>query len=87
LTIGLAGLIKPGIGNELRANYSNQRVGLRFTMDDFGGAVPLPDSLLFPSGLSSTNGILELLPLGAGELVKGKLGIDEQEVVPPLVET
>jgi hypothetical protein len=81
LTVGLTQTIRPGISNEVRANYSNQRVGLRFDLDDFGGAVPLPDSLVFPPGFSSKNGILELLPLGAGELVDGELGIDEQRQV------
>jgi hypothetical protein len=81
LTVGLTQTIKPGISNEVRGNYSNHRVGLRFSLDDFGGAVPPPDSLLFPPGFSSTNGIFEFLPLGAGELVKGKLGIDEQRQI------
>src|SRR5215813_3018200 len=40
LTLGLTQQIKPGIGNEIRANYSNDRVKTKFLMDDFGGAVP-----------------------------------------------
>jgi hypothetical protein len=81
VTIGVTQLIKPEISNEVRANYSNHRVAVKFALDNFGGAVPLPDSLLFPPGFSSTNSILEFLPLGAGELVNGKLGTDEQRQV------
>jgi len=81
LTVGLTELITPGISNEVRANYSNDRVSSNFALDNFGGAVPLPDSLLFPPGVSSTNGFFELIILGAGNLTKGKFGIDEQRQV------
>jgi hypothetical protein len=37
-------VVNARISNELRANYSNDRVGGKFKMDDFGGAAPLPDS-------------------------------------------
>src|SRR5262249_44080419 len=47
-TLGLTQIITPRIGNELRANYSNHRVGTAFALDSFGGAAPLPDSLMFP---------------------------------------
>ena len=56
-TLGLTELIKPEISNEVRANYSNDRVGTRYALDNFGGAVPLPDSLMFPSGYSSANAV------------------------------
>src|SRR5262249_21207245 len=52
-TIGATALITPGISDEVRANYSNQEVSSRFHLDNFGGAAPLPDSLLFPPGNSS----------------------------------
>ena len=81
LTIGLTELAKPGISNEIRANYSNQRVGTDYELDDFGGAVPLPDSLLFPSGFSSTNGSFALFIPGAGEYTEGKSATDEQRQV------
>src|SRR5262249_13774015 len=41
VTAGLTRVIRSGISNELRANYSNHRVGSTFAIDDFGGAVPL----------------------------------------------
>lgn len=80
-TVGLTQLIKPGISNEVRLNYSNHRVSINFIMDNFGGAVPLPDSLFFPSGFSSANSNFILVIRGAGQYVQGKQGTDEQRQV------
>ena len=66
LTAGLTELITPDISQEVRVNYSNQRVGSEYNLDDFGGAVPIPDSLLFPFGYSSTNSAFQLGIVGAG---------------------
>ncbi len=81
LTLGLTEIINPRISNEVRANYSNDRVGSSYGLDNFGGAVPPPDSLLFPSGFSSSNGVFNLFIPGAGEIAKGKYAIDEQRQV------
>jgi outer membrane receptor protein involved in Fe transport len=81
LTVGLTEMINQRISNEVRANYSNDRVSSKFALDNFGGAVPLPDSLLFPPGVSSTNGFFEFIILNTGELAQGKFGIDEQRQV------
>jgi len=81
VTLGLTEPITPRISNELRTNYSNQRVDTRYDLDDFGGAVTAPDSILFPSGFSSTNGLFQLLILSTGELAKGKLATDEQRQI------
>ncbi len=80
-TLGSTQLIRPDMSNEFRANYSNQRVGTKYSLDDFGGAVPLPDSVLFSSGYSSTNALFEFVILGAGEYAQGKYGTDEQRQV------
>jgi hypothetical protein len=81
LTLGFAELIKPGISNEVRANYSNDRIGTRFALDSFGGAMPLPDSVLFPSRFSSTNGLFSLFIVGAGQYNQGKSATDEQRQI------
>jgi len=81
LTIGLTELIVPGISNELRANYSNQRVSTKFTMDHFGGAIPLVDSALFPDGFSSSSSNFELFISGAGAFEQGKEATDEQRQI------
>lgn len=80
-TVGLNQLVIPRISNEIRVNYSNQRLGTKFFLDNFHGAVPLPDSLLFPSGLSSEDGLfLQFIP-GIGEYAQGKSATDEQRQV------
>ena len=81
LTAGLTQWIKPGISNEVRANYSNHRIGSTLTLDNFGGAVPVPDSLLFPSGFSSANSVFLFVITGAGQFVQGKQVINEQRQV------
>lgn len=80
-TLGLNQLIGTLINNEARANYSNQRVGTAYTMDNFGGAVPVSHSLMFPSGFSTANSNLEIDILGAGEFEDGKSGTDEQRQI------
>src|SRR5271155_903014 len=81
LTVGLTEIINPRISNEVRANYSNDRVSSSYGLDNFGGAVAPPDSLLFPPGFSSTNGVFNLYIAGAGEIAKGKYATDEQRQV------
>ena len=80
-TVGLTHLITPEISNEVRANYSNHRIGIRFVMDDFGGAAPLSDSMLFPSGVTSDNGTFLFIILGVGQYVQGVQGTNEQRQV------
>jgi hypothetical protein len=77
-TTGFTQLINPMISNEVRANYSNHRVGTRFFLDDFGGAVPLADSMLFPDGVSSTNGFFSMFIVGIGLYNQGNSGTGEQ---------
>ncbi|HWO39136.1 MAG TPA: carboxypeptidase regulatory-like domain-containing protein, partial [Candidatus Acidoferrum sp.] len=77
-TIGLTEAIKQDIGNDLRVNYSNNRVGIRYALDHFGGAVPLPGSVLFPPGFSSANSSFTFTIVGAGQFADGNFGIDEQ---------
>src|SRR5262249_35539545 len=81
LTIGATDFIRPGMSNEVRANYSNQRVRTTTALDNFGGAMPLPGQLVFPSVFSATNGLFQTVILGSGELAFGKLGTDEQRQI------
>ena len=80
-TVGLTHLITPAIVNEARANYSNQRVGTKTVLDNFGGAIPLPDSVLFPPGYASPNGLFQFAISGLGEYTQGNRGTDEQRQV------
>jgi hypothetical protein len=80
-TVGVTASITPGISNETRANYSNQRIGTAFALDSFGGAVPLPDSALYPAGLSAAEAAFTFNIPGAAELANGKQAIEEQRQV------
>jgi hypothetical protein len=77
-TVGATEIINQAISNDVRANYSNNRVGIRYALDDFGGAVPIPDSVLFPAGFSSVNSSLTFTIVGAGQFADGNFGTDEQ---------
>jgi hypothetical protein len=80
-TVGLAETITPGISNDVRANYSNDRVNSEYALDNFGGAVPLVDNVVFPSGFSSSNGNFGLYIGGIGQYGLGKEATDEQRQV------
>ena len=65
LTLGSTWSIAPSVVNELRANYSRDRASGSTLLDNFGGAVPPPDSALFPSFASSENALsLVILSFG-----------------------
>src|ERR1700733_4393072 len=66
-TIGLTEQFTPAISNEVRANYSNDRIGTTTALDNFGGAVPLSDAQMFPPGYSSANSLFEFYLVGPGE--------------------
>jgi len=52
LTLGSNQTLTPRLTNELRFNHSRSRANSFYTLDNFGGAVAPPDSLLFPTGAS-----------------------------------
>lgn len=55
LTLGSNQAITPRLTNEIHFNYSRSRAHSFQTLDNFGGGVPPPDSVLFPSGYSPQN--------------------------------
>jgi Carboxypeptidase regulatory-like domain/TonB dependent receptor len=52
VTIGATGSFTPTINNELRANFSRNTGEGFFEIDNFGGAVPPPETIFFPPGFS-----------------------------------
>ncbi|MBA2732689.1 MAG: TonB-dependent receptor [Acidobacteria bacterium] len=60
--------------NDLRVNWSRARGATTFALDDFGGATPLPLSLLFPSSSSPSDAGFQFLLNGGtnSSLVVGK---------------
>ena len=80
-TAGITQLISPSISNEARVNYGNDRVIIGYLMDDFGGAVPVTDSMLFPEPFTSSDSLFLLVIAGAGEYAQGKQGVNEQRQI------
>jgi hypothetical protein len=72
LTIGLTQTITPAISNEIRTNYTKSE-GVNFLrIDDFGGAAPPSDSLLFPSFTGPQESLFSLSIFGVGDFFRGK---------------
>ena len=63
-TAGLTHTFSDGTLNDVRANYSRMSTGGASRMDNFGGSVPLLDSAVFPSGVTSATGAFRLTILG-----------------------
>jgi len=76
LTLGTNQALTPRLTNEFRFNYSRSRANSFYRLDNFGGAVPPPNSLLYPSG-TPTNSIFQFFgdfnPNGLS-FTTGKLG-------------
>lgn len=58
-TIGSTWALSPFAANDFRFNYSRTNGSGNFSLDNFGGAVPLT-SLPFPNSYSGQNGLLQL---------------------------
>ena len=84
LTLGSNQAFTPRLTNEVRVNYSRVTSHGFYTLDDFGGATPPPDSVLFPSFTSSQDSIFffnaDSTPYGI-KFNKGKLGDSWQRQV------
>ena len=64
VTTGVTHAFGGGALNDLRVNYSSSSGHGQSTMDSYGGAVPLTDSLVFPKGVSSATGSFGLNIMG-----------------------
>ena len=82
LTLGSTQIFTPNVSNELRANLSRAK-GFNFSeTTDFGGAVPLPESLLFPPFASRNDSTFFFQILGGGTILfDGKAGANQQRQV------
>ena len=67
--------------DDLRVNYSDSRASGYSTMDNYGGAVPLTDSLVFPSGVTSANGSFGLNVIGVAGYSYGGHSANRQQQV------
>jgi hypothetical protein len=63
-TAGLTHVFASGAVNDVRVNYSQNSMENASTMDNYGGAIPLIDALVFPSGITCANGSFNLNIMG-----------------------
>jgi hypothetical protein len=63
-TVGLTSSFLSGYLNDVRLNYSDFTSYSKTFMDTYGGAIPLTDSEVFPSGVTSATGIFNLNMIG-----------------------
>ena len=77
LTGGAMAIWGPAVTNDFRVNYSRNRGNHFFSLDNFGGAIPPPDSLLFsPFGSPETGN--STFTFGASTLTRGVFGLEVQ---------
>jgi hypothetical protein len=80
-TAGITRLFSGGALNDLRLNFSKTTTSGQASMDNYGGAVPLTNSLVFPKGVTSANGSFDLSVLGyAGYSFGGRTSRDQSQV-------
>ena len=73
ITAAATMLLNPTTTNDFRFNHSRNTNGGFFSLDTLGGAVPVPDSVLFPSFASSANDAIEV-SLSGGALASLNVG-------------
>ena len=66
VTLGATLAVSPKTASDLRVNYSRTEAGVSAAIDSSGGAVPPPDSLLFPAPFASPHSSLFLFLLQTG---------------------
>ncbi|HLA09500.1 MAG TPA: TonB-dependent receptor [Pyrinomonadaceae bacterium] len=71
VTVGATLGFSTRVSNELRANYSRLEAGTSFGLDEFGGAVVPPDSLLFPAGFTRQDSLYVFVLLGGRNIQAG----------------
>jgi len=80
-TIGATHVFGNGALNDLRLNYSTAKASGHSTMDNYGGALPLADSEIFPAGVTTATGSFNLNVLGfAGYSFGGHSDNTQQQV-------
>jgi len=84
LTLGSSQALTPRLTSEFRFNYSRSRASAFYTLDNFGGAVPPPNSVLYPPGTSPQNSSFaffgDFSPFGL-KFITGKLGNNLQQQI------
>jgi hypothetical protein len=61
ITVGSTQIVTPRVINDFRANYSRNAGGNIWFINNFGGAIPPADSILFPPFASSNDSIFDFV--------------------------
>jgi outer membrane receptor protein involved in Fe transport len=88
-TAGVVASLSTSLVNDFRFNFSQSIGSVEFTLDNFGGAVPAPDSDWFPAtwgSASDSNGGLDIFGLRGTELQIGDSAKNNQQQQINLVE-
>jgi hypothetical protein len=67
-----------GAVDDLRVNYSSSWVHSASSMDNYGGAIPLVDSQVFPGGITSANDSFSLNIMGFAGYSYGSTSANDQ---------
>ena len=79
-TSGLVRALPDGMVNDLRFNYSRTTSSSYSAMDNFGGAIPLTDSEVFPKGVTSAAASFNLSMFGvAGYSFGGETSTEQKQ--------
>ncbi|MEP7342693.1 MAG: TonB-dependent receptor, partial [Acidobacteriota bacterium] len=78
LTVGATQSLSRQISNDLRFNFTSSRAASRNGLDDFGGAMPPHEKLLFPDFASSQDSSISIFVLGLEPLSLGS-GVDNRQ--------
>lgn len=81
LTAGGTAIINAALINDFRANYSRNKGSSLHMLDDFGGAIPPPNSLLFPPFVTSEARIATVSVGGLSTFQQGTFGVDVQRQI------
>jgi hypothetical protein len=60
----LTSSVRPGVTNDLRVVYAKTVSRSASSLDDFGGAAPITERSVFPTGIDSTKGVFRLSVAG-----------------------
>ena len=77
LTVGATASLSSSFTTDLRVNYARSESSSVFDLSTFGGAIPPPDSLLFPPSFASSRSSLVFITMGGQEHLRVGRGTDD----------
>jgi hypothetical protein len=78
VTIGSTQVLTPRLTHDARYNFSRARVDSFFSVDNFGGAVPVPADVLYPSFTEAGNRAVVFQVLSAAGFFDGQVSTNSQ---------